>query len=53
MKKENQKKEEDREHIDSNEGSSQMLELYTMLPPSPFKKKRKKTSSNQKKSKKR
>ncbi|MGD0341306.1 MAG: hypothetical protein ABSA76_06335 [Bacteroidales bacterium] len=53
MKKKDQKNEEDREHIDSNEGYSQMLELYTMLPPSPFKKKRKKSSINQKKSAKR
>jgi hypothetical protein len=39
-------KEENDELADPNEVYSQMLELYTMLPPFPFKKKKKKDNSN-------
>jgi len=42
-----QQKEENDEHTDPNEVYSHMLELYTMLPPFPFKKKKEGDSSNQ------
>jgi len=41
-----QQKEENDEPADPNEVYSQMLELYTMLPPFPFKKKKKMKKDN-------
>ena len=45
MRNEIQNKEEHDEYIDPNEVYREMLELYTMLPPSPFRKRQKKTKS--------
>ena len=39
MKKETHKQQEHDEEFDPDEGYNQMFELYTMLPPFPFKKK--------------
>lgn len=43
MKNEIHNKEEHDEYIDPNEVYREMLELYTMLPPVPFRKKQKKS----------
>jgi hypothetical protein len=42
-----QQKEENDEYTDPNEVYSHMLELYTMLPPFPFKKKDNSSNQNQ------
>jgi hypothetical protein len=46
MKNGIQNKEEYDEYIESNELFEQMLELYTMLPPFPFRKTQKKPKSD-------
>ena len=46
MKNGIQNKEEHDEHIESNELFENMLELYTMLPPFPFRKSQEKPKSD-------
>jgi hypothetical protein len=46
MKNEIQNKEEHDEYIESNELFKQMLELYTMLSPFPFRKTQEKSKSD-------